>query len=387
MKRVVVLGSTGSIGKQTAEIVRKNKGIFKIVGLSTNRRLNLLEKQVIEFNPQAVVVANDSQRDKLKQRLKKRVKILVGQDGLSSLAALDGADIVLNALVGSVGLESTLAALKAKKALALANKESMVAGGQLVVKLQKKNKTQIVPVDSEHSAIFQCLLGENKEEVKKIILTSSGGPFRGKKAKELEKATVKQALAHPRWRMGKKISIDSATLMNKGLEVIEAHFLFGIPYDQIEVVIHPQSIIHSMVEFKDGSIKAHLGQTDMRIPIQYALSYPARLDSPLRPLDFFEVEELTFAKPDYNSFPCLRYAIWAGKEGKTYPVVLNAANEEAVAAFLERRIDFTSIPVIISKVLDKHDPQEATGLEVIKKAEDWARELVKKLIEREKDLL
>lgn len=375
MKRLVILGSTGSIGRQTIEIVKRNPDKFNVIGLSANRNVNELAKQAQELKPKAVALVDKEAAGRVRSQLSKDIELFKGQDSLPQLATHPDAELVVNALVGSAGLDSTLAALESKKTLALANKESMVAGGDLVINMLKNVKTQIIPVDSEHSAIFQCLLGEKIGEVSRIILTSSGGPFRGRKMDDLKKVTAEEALAHPRWNMGKKISIDSATLMNKGLEVIEAHFLFGIDYEEIEVVIHPQSIIHSMVEFLDGSIKAHLAPTDMRIPIQYALSYPERFDSPLPYLDFKEAEKFTFEEPDMDNFPCLRYSIEAGKQGKTYPAVLNAANEEAVAAFLNEKIPFTAIPEIISEVLDVHSSSDVTTVDVVKEAESWARNI------------
>lgn len=288
---------------------------------------------------------------------------------------------MVNALVGSVGLKPTLATLEEGKNLLLSNKESLVVGGEIVTKLAKEKKVMITPIDSEHSAIFQCLRGEKKSQVKKIIITGSGGPFRGRKKKDLKNVTVEEALAHPRWKMGTKITIDSATLMNKGLEVIEAHFLFDVDYDSIKVVIHPQSIVHSLVEFVDGSVLAQLGPTDMRLPIQYALTYPERVPSPVTAIDLVELGELDFEEPDLETFPCLKLSYEAGKAGKTYPAVLNVANEEAVEAFLAERIGFLDISEIVYKALERHKGFEP-DLRILEEAQMWAREKAQEEIER-----
>lgn len=384
MKKVVILGSTGSIGQQAIEVVKKNPDKFKIVGLAARRNITFLEEQIRETQPEVVALTDSEAADELWSKIRDTdIEILAGYDSLPEIASWPTADTVLNGLVGAVGLEASLSAIGSGKLLALANKESLVVGGELVLKALSSTKGRIIPVDSEHSAIFQCLLGERGKNLHKIILTGSGGPFRGKRLTELKNVTVEEALAHPRWKMGRKITIDSATLMNKGLEVIEARYLFEVRYDQIEVVIHPQAIIHSMVEFKDGSIKAHLGQTDMRIPIQYALSYPERMMSPLSYLDLSAIEPLTFEQPDLANFPCLRYAIEAAQDGGTSPAVLNAANEEAVAAFLDRKIKFPRIPEIIFEVLEAHDNREVTDVGVLKEADHWARERAIRLIESE----
>ncbi|MCL6472116.1 MAG: 1-deoxy-D-xylulose-5-phosphate reductoisomerase [Firmicutes bacterium] len=380
MKNIVILGSSGSIGRQTIDVVARYPDMFDVIGLAVHSNIEILEAQIQKVKPRVIVVVDEHSAKAFKSKLKKGIKLLTGVEGLEQLASYSDADVVLNALVGSVGLKPTLAALRAGKTLALANKESMVAGGAIVKKAKEESGAEILPVDSEHNAIFQCMIGERKSEIKRLIITASGGPFRGYSKEDLESVTVEQALAHPRWTMGPKITIDSATLMNKGLEVIEAYWLFDIPYDRIDVLVHPQSIIHSMVEFKDGSIKAHLGQTDMRIPIQYALSYPERLDSPLPPLDFLEVEKLTFEKPDKDSFPCLKYAFEVIDMGRTYPAVLNAANEEAVAAFLSGEISFIDIPKVIRRVIDKHVPGDETDLGILLEVEDWAREKAREII-------
>lgn len=384
MKKIVIVGSTGSIGRQAIEVVKQNPGKFKIVGLAARRNIDLLESQIKEIQPEVVGLTDTEAADELWGKIEDSgIEVLAGYDCLVELASWPGADIVLNCLVGAIGLETTLSAVGSGKTLALANKESMVVGGELVLKALSKSNGRIIPIDSEHSAIFQCLQGERSKNISKIILTGSGGPFRGKTLAEMKSVTVEQALAHPRWSMGKKITIDSATLMNKGLEIIEAHYLFEVSYDQIEVVIHPQSMIHSLVEFKDGSIKAHLGQTDMKIPIQYAISYPERLASPLPYLDLTGMEALTFEKPDLVNFPCLRYAIETARRGQTFPAVLNAANEEAVAAFLERKIKFTQIAEVVFDVLEAHDSREVADIEVLKEADHWARERANRLIESE----
>ena len=380
MKNIIILGSSGSIGLQTVDVVKKHPELFRVVGLSVYQNTEALEEQINELKPEVVAVVNENKAKELKERRHEGVEILAGIDSVEELAAYPKADIVLNALVGSAGLKPTLKALRAGKTLALANKESMVAGGAVVKRAQEETGTAILPVDSEHNAIFQCMVGEKKKEIKKLIITASGGPFRGRTLESLKSVTVSQALAHPRWRMGPKITIDSATLMNKGLEIIEARWLFDIQYEKIEVVVHPQSIIHSMVEFIDGSIKAHLGQTDMRIPIQYALSYPDRFESPLPSLDFVELGNLSFEKPDIENFPCLGYAYDAIKLGKTYPAVLNAANEEAVAAFLRGEVGFADIPYVIKHVLDDHTPGNGEDLGIILEAEQWARSTAQNII-------
>ncbi|HCG98836.1 MAG: 1-deoxy-D-xylulose-5-phosphate reductoisomerase [Candidatus Aquicultor primus] len=381
MKNIVILGSSGSIGLQTIDIVKRYPEHFNVVGLSVHRNTDVLEAQIGEFRPKVVVVADEESAKSLKGKDLGDVEVMAGIAGLEELAAYPGADIVLNALVGSVGLRPTIATLKAGKVLALANKESMVAGGAIVNRTREETDAVILPVDSEHNALFQCIVGESEDEIEKLILTASGGPFRGRTREELGKVTVEEALAHPRWVMGPKITIDSATLMNKGLEVIEAHWLFRIPYERIEVVVHPQSIIHSMVEYTDGSIKAHLGRTDMRIPIQYTLSYPERLPSPVPPLSFIDVAQLTFEAPDYENFPCLKFAFEAAKAGGTYPAALNAANEEAVDAFLNKRIGYLDIPRVIRGVLDCHESGNDADLGIILEVEEWARRTAGGVIE------
>lgn len=380
MKNITILGSSGSIGTQTVEIVSKYPDRFKVIGLAVNSSIELLKKQIALLQPKAVAIADMEAAKRIDKELLAGIDVYVGPEGVEALASHPEADIVLNAMVGSVGLKSTLAALKNGKTLALANKESMVAGGAIVNAILRQTGATILPVDSEHNAIFQCLVGEDQDEIKRLIITASGGPFRGKTIEELGSVTKEQALAHPRWTMGPKITIDSATLMNKGLEVIEARWLFDIGYEKIDVVVHPQSIIHSMVEYDDGSIKAHLGQTDMRIPIQYALSYPERLPSPVPMLDFVELGKLSFEKPDMVNFPCLAYAYESIKLGRTYPAALNAANEEAVAAFLGNRLSFTGIANVVGKVLETHKPGDENDLDEVFLAENDARNKAREMI-------
>jgi len=382
MKSLIILGSTGSIGQQTIEVVERYPDLFRVVGLSTRGNTILLKEQAKKIKPLSVAVADINAALKLSVEIGAiGAQLLGGPEGIINLCRLAEADTVVNALVGSVGLKPTLATLEEGKNLLLSNKESLVVGGEIVTKLAKEKKVMITPIDSEHSAIFQCLRGERKSQVKKIIITGSGGPFRGRKKKDLKNVTVEEALAHPRWKMGTKITIDSATLMNKGLEVIEAHFLFDVDYDSIKVVIHPQSIVHSLVEFVDGSVLAQLGPTDMRLPIQYALTYPERVPSPVTAIDLAELGELDFEEPDLETFPCLKFAYEAGKAGKTYPAVLNVANEEAVEAFLTERIGFLDISEIVYKALERHKGFEP-DLTILEEAQMWAREKAQEEIER-----
>lgn len=377
MARVTILGSTGSIGTQAVDVCARFGERFDVVALATNRNVELLRQQAELLRPDVVVIADREAGANAPERLA-GARVLVGPEALVGLAGGDhgSCDIVLNAVVGVAGLRATLATLEAGKRLALANKESMVVGGELVRRAVGTHSSTLIPVDSEHSAVFQCLQGERAAEVARIVLTASGGPFRSKTRVELADVTREQALAHPRWKMGPKVTIDSATLMNKGLEVIEAHHLFDTDYDQIDVLVHPQSIVHSLVEFTDGSMKAHLGRTDMRIPIQYALSYPERIEGPLEPLDLAEVGQLTFEKVDTDTFLSLELAYAAGREGGTAPAVMNAANEVAVDAFLAGRCAFLDIADSVSAALEAHDAQPAESLEVLFEADGWAREFV-----------
>lgn len=366
-KKVFVMGSTGSIGVNTLNVIRELRDEFVLVGLSANKNIELLEKQIKEFNVPVAVVADYSNAEKLKEKLKNKAdcEILSGTEGLLTAARESDYDILVTAVVGFAGLAPTLEAIKRQKRIALANKETLVVAGSIVNELAEKYGSEIIPVDSEHSAIFQSLVGEEKEEIEKILLTASGGPFRTWNAEDLQSATVEQALAHPNWDMGSKITIDSATMMNKGLEVIEAHWLFGLPSEKIEVLVHPQSIIHSMVEFKDGSIKAQLSLPDMKLPIQYALTYPRRLKSDFVQTRFPKIKELTFFEPDFQKFECLKLAYDAIESGGTAPCILNAANEIAVQKFLEGKIKLTDIPKIISKALDDIEISQDLNLEEI----------------------
>lgn len=377
MKKLVILGSTGSIGRQTLEVVRSLPGSFKIVGLGAGQNWRLLAEQVREFRPAAAALASAEELRHLKEELfslKDRPEFLTGREGMESLAGMAEADLVVAAVTGAAGIYPTIAALKSGKDVALANKETLVAAGQLVMELAGRHQAAILPVDSEHSAIWQCLNTSGRGALEKVILTASGGPFRQLSREEMETATVEMALRHPNWNMGSKITIDSATLMNKGLEAIEAKWLFGLSYSQIEVVIHPQSIIHSAVEYLDGSIIAQLGLPDMRLPIQYALTYPRRVPGPVPRLKLTDLPGLTFEAPDHERFPALNLAFEAGRAGGTMPAVLNAANEVAVASFLKGRLTFKDIPAIVAGVMQKHTVISTPGLEEIMEADRWARE-------------
>lgn len=357
MKNLCILGATGSIGRQTLEIAEKFSKQFSVEALCANKNIIQLSKQITQFNPKVAVVGSQAAASKLKALLPKPLttRILWGEEGLNEAVALENVNLVVNAIVGSAGLFPTWAAIQAGKNIALANKETLVAGGELIMAAARDNNVKIIPIDSEHSAIFQCLTGENMKSVVKLIITGSGGPFRTLSAQELVHATKSAALKHPNWEMGQKITIDSATLMNKGLEVIEAHWLFGLPQEKIEVALHPQSIVHSMVAFNDGTVKAQLGQPDMRPAIAYAMTYPERLNLKLNPPDFTGGLELNFSKPDTVKFPCLNLALEALKTGGTMPAVMNAANETAVNAFLEDRVGFMDIPALIKKVMAQHN--------------------------------
>lgn len=350
-KRVCVLGSTGSIGTQTLDVARRHPEFVKIVALSANTQAELLLEQAREFSVEHAVLANVERAEAWRARFAEIGATLhAGSEAIVELCNLPEVDMVVNSLVGAAGMQASYATLVAGKQLALANKESLVVGGDVLMPLSTHET--LLPIDSEHGAIYQCLLGEDPAEVTRLWVTASGGPFRGKKAADLQNITVEQALSHPTWNMGRKISIDSSTLMNKGLEVIEAHHLFAMPYDKIAVVVQPQSAIHSMVEFTDGSVKAHLGTTDMRIPIQFALSYPARWSAPVEPLDFRTLGSLEFEAPDLGTFRCLALAIEAGTTGGTLPAVMNAANEVAVAAFLDEQIPYLGIAELVERAMN-----------------------------------
>ncbi len=380
MKKVSILGSTGSIGTQTLDVIRFSNN-YEVVALSANSNIDLLEKQALEFKPKVVAVGDTKRATILKRRLQgENIEVLAGTEGLKTVASIDSADIVLNSVVGMVGLIPTLEAIRSNKTIALANKETLVTAGEIVTRLANENEVSIIPVDSEHSAIFQCLKSGKDNEVSRIILTASGGPFRGKTADYLKNVTLEEALAHPNWSMGKKISVDSATLMNKGLEVIEAKWLFEIDIEKIDVIVHPQSIVHSMVEYIDGSIISQMGVHDMRIPIQYALSYPNREVTNIEKLDLVKVGNLTFEQPDIITFPSLKLSIDAIKEGGTMPTVLNGANEEAVKLFLDKRIKFVEIPKIIDKVMNCHKTIYNPTLEDVLESDKWARIRVQEVI-------
>ncbi|MGB9802517.1 1-deoxy-D-xylulose-5-phosphate reductoisomerase [Desulfofundulus sp.] len=383
MREIVILGSTGSIGRQALDVVRRFPDKMRVVGLAAGSNWPLMAEQVREFRPRVVALAREEAVRELERHLPPGdlPELFWGAEGLVTVATSIDSGVVLNALTGTVGLLPTVAALEKGLDIALANKETLVAAGELVMKLAREKGARILPVDSEHSAIWQCLAGQPENRVGKIILTASGGPFR-KEPADLSRVSVEAALAHPNWRMGKKITIDSATLMNKGLEVLEAHWLFSVNYDQIEVVVHPQSIIHSMVEFVDGSVMAQLGLPDMRLPIQYALSYPDRWPSDLPRLNWFAAGELTFEPPDTNRFPCLALAYAAGRTGGTMPAVLNAANEIAVGAFLAGEIGFTFIPRLVAEVMEEHRVVSEPTLEEILEVDQWARRVAREKARR-----
>lgn len=382
MKRITILGSTGSIGTQTLDVVRKNKDKFQVVAISANSSIDLLLEQIMEFSPKYVAVYNKESALKLKEMIPENINIevLSGMDGLVKICQLEEVNVVLTAVVGMIGLVPTMAAIKAKKTIALANKETLVTAGEIVMREAKKNNVEILPVDSEHSAIFQCLNGERKQDIEKIILTASGGPFRGKKREELVNVTKNEALKHPNWDMGRKISIDSSTLMNKGLEVIEAKWLFDVDVEDIEVVVHPQSIIHSMVSFRDSSVMSQMGCPDMRLPIEYALTYPERLKTDFERLDLAKVATLTFEKPDMETFPCLALAFKVLKLGGTYPAALNSANEFLVNEFLNDKIGFYDIPYYIEKTLDCHKNRVNPTLEDILEVDKETRAFLANLL-------
>lgn len=352
-KQIALLGSTGSIGTQTLDVVRKNPDRFEFSVLTANRNADLLIAQALEFRPNVVVIVDETQYEKVNDALfEEGIKVFTGEDALAAVTEMDEVDIVLTALVGFSGLKPTIRAINAGKNIALANKETLVVAGELITKLAHEKGVSIYPVDSEHSAIFQCLVGEERNPIEKIYLTASGGPFRGKKREDLLKTTKEQALKHPNWEMGAKITIDSASLMNKGLEVIEAKWLFNLRNDQIDVIVHPQSIVHSLVQFKDGSMKAQMGLPDMKLPIQYALTYPYRYETDFERFNFMDYPNLTFEKPDIETFSNLRLAYEVMDKGGNSPCVLNAANEMAVAAFLKDKITFLQIAEVNEKTVE-----------------------------------
>lgn len=377
MKNIVILGSTGSIGTNALEIIRNKKEEFNVIGLSANSNYKLICEQIEEFKPKYVSIGTEEGKRIIEEKFPE-VKVYVGREGLKKLGQIEEMDIILVAVIGAIGIEATSEAIKLGKRIALANKETMVAGGDYINKLLKENpKSEIIPVDSEHSAIFQSLMAGKKSQVKNLIITASGGTFRGKKLEDLKDVTVEQALKHPNWSMGRKITVDSSTLVNKGLEVIEAHQLFGMDYDKIKVVIHPQSIIHSLVEYDDNAVIAQLGVTDMKLPIQLAFTYPDRIQNNcLDTLDLLKVGNLTFEAPDREVFKGLDLAYKAGKIGKSMPTVLNAANEIAVELFLDKKIKFLDIYKIIEKAMDNHEVEEIDNLDSILRIDQATRKWV-----------
>lgn len=372
MKKIAILGSTGSIGAQTLDVVREHSDELQVVALAAGSNKERLKEQIKEFHPKLVSLSDEKKAQELKEELAgEQVEVVCGMEGLIEVAGADSADVVVTAVVGMMGILPTMEAIKKGKDIALANKETLVTAGHLIIPMAKEYGVSILPVDSEHSAIFQSLQGEPKAALDKILLTASGGPFRGKSAEFLETVTLEDALNHPNWSMGPKITIDSSTMVNKGLEVMEAKWLFGVDYSQIEVVIQPQSIIHSMVQYVDGAIIAQLGTPDMRVPIEYALFYPERRSLSGDRLDFSKLSQITFEKPDYKVFRGLSLAIEAGKTGETMPTVFNAANERAVAKFLKGEIKYTDIVRSIEKCMDAHKVSAHPDLEEILATEQW----------------
>lgn len=373
-KRIAILGSTGSIGTQTLDVVAHDPDSYKVEALAAGSNLPLLLKQIERFSPRKVSVSTKELAREVELAVGGSVQVFYGEEGLVETAAGTDADLVVTAVVGSQGLKPTLAAIEAGKDIGLANKETLVTAGHLVSDKARKRGVALLPIDSEHSAIFQCLNGESRQDVEKIILTASGGSFRDRTRAELEGVTVEEALRHPNWSMGAKITIDSATMVNKGLEVIEAHWLFGMPYSRIEVLLHPESVIHSMVEFRDNSVIAQLGNPDMRVPIQYALTYPNRKPTPTKPLRLAEIGRLNFREMDMERYPCLAMAFDCGQTGGTMPTVFNAANEVAVARFLRGDITFLEIERVIERTLERHQAVLIPDLDDIVEADRWARE-------------
>ena len=384
MKKVILLGSSGSIGESTCKVARALPEKMKLVGLGVAKSTDRMLEQAKEFGVKALAVSDPQAAEKVKSRLPQGAQFYPGAEGLARMVEETEADMVLVAIVGTAGLAPALAALRSEKDLAVASKEILVLAGSAVMAEAKKRKKQVLPVDSEHNAIFQCLVGANEKEVRKVILTASGGPFRQSSAQAMEKVTLAQALKHPTWSMGQKITIDSSTMFNKGLEMIEAHWLFGLPMRQVDVVVHPQSIVHSLVEFIDGSVLAQLSVTDMCFPIQYAVTYPERMPSGLPPLELAKLGTLSFEQPDEVRFPALRLAREAGEQGGTLPGVLNAANEVAVEAFLAERISFPRIWGMVEEVMKKHRTEKEPSLEAIIDADRWARGEAKARLEKQR---
>ncbi|KGA98218.1 1-deoxy-D-xylulose 5-phosphate reductoisomerase [Alkalihalobacillus alcalophilus ATCC 27647 = CGMCC 1.3604] len=377
MKKIGLLGSTGSIGTQTLDVIREHPEQFLLISMSVGQNIDLAKKQIQEFKPKLVSVLSDNDKEKLKLEFGDKVEVVSGHEGLVEVAVHEDVDVLVNAVIGSVGLKPTLAAIEEKKQIAIANKETLVTAGHLVTEAANRNGVTLLPVDSEHSAIFQALNGERTMDIERLILTASGGSFRDLTRDALKNVTVEQALNHPNWSMGAKITIDSATMMNKGLEVIEAHWLFNIPYEQIDVLLHKESIIHSMVEFHDKSVMAQLGTPDMRVPIQYALTYPKRLERLNGDrLNLWDIGTLNFAKLDFERYRSIAYAYEAGKKGGSFPTVLNAANEEAVAAFLNKRISFLEIERLIEQALEYHVGIKQPTLEEIIEIDQQSRDFI-----------
>ena len=380
MKKLAILGSTGSIGLSTLDVIRWNQNRFQVLGLGACSNVDRIENQAREFAPQVVSLFDESGAQQLQERLKDTdIEVCSGIEGLIRLSTLPGVEMVVSAVVGAVGLVPTLAAVEAGKDIALANKESLVVAGEIIMR-KALGKSAVIPIDSEHSAIFQALAGEDKGAVRRLILTGSGGPFRCFSLKEMQQVTPIEALKHPNWCMGKKITIDCATLINKGFEVIEARWYFHVEPEKIDVLIHPQSLVHSLVEFQDGSLIAQLGIPDMRLPISYALSYPQRLSNQLPSLDLARVGTLNFERPDLDRFPCLRYAYQAMEVGGTMPAVLNAANEVAVQAFLAERISFLQISQVIAEAMAGHTPKSLQRMEDALQADEWGRQQAAQLV-------
>lgn len=382
MKKIALLGSTGSIGEQTIDVVKQHPEEYEIIGLSANKNYEKIIKQAKELHVKKICLFNEEAAEKARKIIKEEIDVLSGMEGMKKIAGMKQAKTTVIAVVGNDGIEPTYEAIKKGKEIALANKETLVSAGYPIMKAIKKEKIKLMPIDSEHSAIFQCLNGENKKEIKKIIITCSGGSFRGKTKTELKNVTKKEALNHPTWNMGGKITIDSATLMNKGFEVIEAHYLYDVPYEQIEVVVHPQSIIHSAIEYKDGSVISQIGYHDMRIPIQYALSYPKRINNSISEFDFTKIKEMTFEKPDTKTFEALKLAIESGKKAGTMTTVLNSANDVAVEAFLKEKIKFLEIAETVKKMLKQHEKEfieKPTIKQVLKISEETKQKTKEKL--------
>ena len=376
-KRISILGSTGSIGVNTLNVIKNISKEYKVIYLTGNTNSDLMIEQCREFNPESIVMINDEAAEKVKKELvSDGIEVLSGRNNLIEIAKNESIDLVLNALVGSPGMEPTLEALKAGVDVALSNKESLVVAGDIITNAMKTSGAKLFPVDSEHSAIWQCLVGESMKDIDKIILTGSGGPFRQRPIETFDEITVSESLNHPNWDMGKKVTIDSATMMNKGLEVIEAYWLFDMQIPQIDIIVHPQSIIHSMIEFKDGSIKAQLGVPDMKVPIQYALTYPNHLSAPWERLDFTKLGDLSFQTPDFERFPCIKLAYKALEKMGTTPAILNMANDYCVYKFLDEKIKFTDIPVIIESAMNNHQWTENPNLDYLKELDFWTESFV-----------